>query len=119
MALAVIGMAIVLAAEGLAMLGAQRRILERRAAALLELDQVLERVATTPWDQLNAEMIERLELSSALRSRAKLIAEVSEEMGPPAAKRVSVALQWQSEVGGEETSPMLVAWRYQPREATP
>jgi hypothetical protein len=119
MALALIGMAIALAAEGMAMLGAQRRLLDRRAAALIELDQVLERVATTPWDQLNTEMIEGLELSSALRSRAKLVAEVSEDMGPPAAKRVRVALQWQSETGGEETSPALVAWRYQPQEATP
>lgn len=119
MALAVIGMAIVLAAEGMAMLGAQRRIIERRTAALVELDQVLERVAATPWEQISEAMLEKLELSPPLRERAKLIAEVAEEPGTPAAKRVTVALQWRSRSGSEETSPSLVAWRFRPSEDTP
>jgi hypothetical protein len=121
MALTVLGAAMMLAVEGLSLLAAQRRTSDRRQAALVELDQVLERVAVAPWDELTSENIGAWKLSERFRAPADdacVIAEVADEAGPPAAKRLSVSLHWTAS-GVDETSPPLVFWRYKLPEATP
>jgi hypothetical protein len=118
MALAVISLGIALTAEGLALLGMQRRNLEQHNAAILALDQVLERVAATPWDQLTKEEIEGWDWSDELPPRAELAVSVTEEAGPPAARQVTVALVYPSQDGVAETAP-LVLWRYAPPGGAP
>jgi hypothetical protein len=118
MALAVISLGIALTAEGLALLGMQRRRLEQHNAAILALDQVLERVAAAPWDQLTKDEIEGWDWSDQLPPRATLTATVTEDAGPPAARQVTVALSYPTQAGVEETAP-LVLWRYAPPGGAP
>lgn len=118
MALAVISLGIALTAEGLALLGLQRKRLEQHGAAILTLDHVLERVVTTPWDRVTKEEIEGWDLGEQIPSGAKLAVAVTEEAGPPAARQVKVSLVYPTQAGMEETSP-LVLWRYAPPRGTP
>lgn len=121
MALALVGAALAVAVEGLAAMATQRRIVERQAAALVALDQVLEHVAALPWDEIDADRITRFELPESLLQSmpsARIVALVQPQAGPPSAKRVAVSLHWKT-LTGEEASPELYAWCYQTAEGTP
>ena len=92
---------------------AGRRGIDRRACALVELGNVMERVAARPWSELTDAVLagEQLTpLATRLLPGAKLKIEISAVQHD--AKRIAASLAW-ADGGGQMTEPLrLVTWKY-------
>ena len=106
----------------LSLAAAQRRTSEVRRLALLEVANQAEQIALVPWEELTAEKLAARQPSEALRETvpsAKLAVTISDEPGPPSAKRVLLSIQWTTPAGDVGVKPVeLAIWRHQP-EAQP
>lgn len=93
-----------------------RSATRQRQAAVEEADNLLERLAARPWEELTPEAVGRLGLSPQGRSRlpgGELHVEVDTPPQEPAAKRIRVSVRWRD--GRDKWLPpiRLVAWKYQ------
>jgi Tfp pilus assembly protein PilV len=98
----------------------ERKAVERRERALLEAENVLERIVARPWNELTNESLSKSQLSSTtagfLRSPT-LKASVASFDDAPARKKVLVEIRWLDRSGHSEAPVRLVAWTYRRGEA--
>ena len=94
---------------------AQRRALDQRQAAVIELSNEMERLTALPWAEMTRlkPADERISpWARAILPEAKLKVELATPAGDPAARRITTSLRWQDR-NGEFLSPVtLTAWRY-------
>lgn len=93
---------------------AQRRAAQQRAAALIELGNVMERLAVRPWSELAAAAAaEKLppDLAAALPGATLQVA-VATPAAEPGARQISAVLRWE-DYNGQPVAPLrLTTWRY-------
>src|SRR5689334_20407374 len=96
-ALFIMTTAMVAMVQLLAAVGGQRRTIEQRRAALAEVANEAERVAVQAWDEISPEKFKTWQPSAELTAalpQAICTADVSEENGPPLARRVRLSVNW-------------------------
>lgn len=94
---------------------AQRRASDMRQCALMELDNIMERLTARPWDELTADSLSREKLSSwATRQLpgAELKIAVTTPSDDPNAKRIAASLRWQDRSGRLLAPMILTTWKY-------
>ncbi|MBW3598264.1 MAG: type II secretion system GspH family protein [Planctomycetes bacterium] len=110
----------------LTVVAAQQREGERRAAAMHEAANQMERLAARPWSELTSESAADLQLSEEAAEalpEGMLSVMVNEvESGEDAdaipGRRIEVAVSWRNSAGRQVEPVRLVAWRF-PEEAAP
>lgn len=101
----------------------ERRDIERRAIALQEAANIIERVSAMPFEEITPERLADVQLSPEVRQIlpagvAQLF--VEEEAGEVPSKRVRVEINWTGTAGRPEAPARLVYWAYpRPEGATP
>ena len=94
-------------------LAAQRRGAERRERAILEAANLMERLASRPWDELTPDLGRSLSLSPAaaasLRDGALEVA-IAPGRGEPASKSIAITIRWGDRPGIPSAPVRLVAW---------
>jgi hypothetical protein len=95
----------------------ERRDIERRAIAMEEAANLIERVAAMPYTDITPEALKKIKLSPDVEQilpggSAQL--SVDAEEGEVPAKRVHVAIQWSTPAGTTETPARLTYWVYPP-----
>lgn len=93
-----------------------RRAVERRAVALQEAANIIERIAAMPWDQVTPERLADVELSPQVReilpgAAVELKVEASADAGPPG-KRVGLEITWTNAAGDSDAPVRLSYWAY-------
>ena len=122
LALSVLLSAAVLLAQFVMASSGQRRVTDQRRLAMEELSNRMERALAMKFAEVDSTALNNDQFSSQTIEKlpaAKLTAEVSEEAGPPAGKRIRLALSWQNSAGEEVQPQTLTAWTYRRREGTP
>jgi hypothetical protein len=113
MATLVLGVAMTLTVQILGWVVRERRGADRRAIAVQEAANAMERLAAQPWDQLTPEAARAEPLSSeALRALpgAELNVMVSAEADKPGLKRIGVQLRWRGRASVYEAPVRLTSW---------
>ncbi len=93
----------------------QRRTIDQRQDATLELANAMERIMARPWDQLTPQDLARERPSPAFCSRspgAELKVEVSTPEAGPDAKRITASLHWQDRLGRHVPPVTVTTWKY-------
>jgi hypothetical protein len=93
----------------------QRRAADQEQCAMLELGNVMERVAARRWSQLTTAALSDEKLSPAAGRQlpgAELKLEVSPAAKEPNAKRITATLRWQDPSGRLGAPLRLTTWRY-------
>ena len=93
----------------------QRRTAERRQWATQELANIMERLASEPWENLTAETVQAIHLSKQagdVLPGGELHVELADQPGPPAAKRLQLELRWRNRAGEFDTPVRLTNWVY-------
>ena len=96
-------------------IGLERKAVERRERALLEAENLLERIVTWPWDELSTESMKRYSVHPAtarLLRNPTLKVEVTPFVDGPARKKIVVELRWLDRSGRAEAPVRLAAWFY-------
>ena len=102
---------------------AMRKSVEQRQLAIIEVGNVMERVAARRWAELTPQAAAAERLSPSTRDRlpgAELKVELSEQTWRqvgnlpqlPAAKRITVSLRWQDRAGQYLPPVTVTTWRY-------
>lgn len=94
---------------------AQRQSMQDRRFAIQEVDNVMERLCTRPWEELTPESVRDLPLGDdAARALpgSRLSVDVVQPDEDPNAKRITVMLRWPAGSGRPDHTARLVAWRY-------
>jgi hypothetical protein len=110
MAAVLLGVAMALTVQILGWVVRERRAADRRAIAVQEAANVMERLAARPWVQLTPDTVgtETLTLEAL---RALPGAELSVAVaGDPPLKRIGVQLRWRGRSGGFEAPVRLSSW---------
>ncbi|MBN2475804.1 MAG: hypothetical protein JXB62_14425 [Pirellulales bacterium] len=95
------------------------RALDHRLAAIREAANLMERLATIPWDDLTPQTVQDAQLGEAARDAlpgATVQVDLTTGEDQPAAKRIAVVIGWHERAGQPVAPVRLVAWRY--REIT-
>jgi prepilin-type N-terminal cleavage/methylation domain-containing protein len=126
MTLLEVGVALVILAAAMATLvqlvgvsTRQRRANDQRSAALQEIANEAERLATIPWNDLAPEELTTWQPSAVLTSvlpAAECRVTVTEESGPPHARRLELRVAWKNAVGDQVAPVELTLWRYAPED---
>lgn len=109
-----------LCVQVLSLTALERRHIERRAIALQEAANLVERAAALPFDELTDAKLAELSLSPEvvqILPQAKSTFTVSDEPGDLPAKRVRVEIHWQGRGGREEAPASLTFWAFAPHDA--
>ena len=112
-ATALLGVVFATVAPVFSWLAAERRAADQTQLASLEVANVMERLAQTPWETLSDVSTKNIALSESARKHldeARLTVRVVEETGPPAAKRVNVELTWRNRADQFVAPMRLTAW---------
>jgi hypothetical protein len=105
----------------LATTAAERRAVERRAVALQEAANIVERIAALPWEQLTPERLAAMELSRSVQeSLPGGVAQVSLEPveADPRARQIRVEITWVHRADNSQAPVALSFWAYAPRGGT-
>ena len=92
----------------------QRRGTSERQAALIEAENILERLAARNWDELTQQSVTQLELSDWVKSRLpqpQLVTTIRPVPDGPPAKEIRVHIEWQS-FQNQSVDVDLSAWVY-------
>jgi prepilin-type N-terminal cleavage/methylation domain-containing protein len=117
-----LGTLLVVCLQLLGAVAALWRSTDQRQAALIELQNVLDRVAARPWADLTEKNLAAERVSDSVKkllTDAELKIEVSEPaLLPPLkehrAKRIAVSLRWRDFRSGQFLDPVTIAtWRYE------
>jgi Tfp pilus assembly protein PilV len=93
----------------------ERRAADQRQLAVLELSNVMERVAARPWSELTPAAVAQEKLSPGASGQlpgGELKIEVSTDAKEPAAKHITATLRWQDRSGQLGTPLTLSTWKY-------
>ncbi|MBI3862957.1 MAG: hypothetical protein HY290_13785 [Planctomycetia bacterium] len=99
----------------------QRKVTEQRQAAVLEVDNLMERLTAIDWDELTPERAAEFELSPAIGElfpEPRLGIAVAVDPDDGAAKQVRISLSWQEASGVSAAPVRLSAWVYRRRNST-
>jgi Tfp pilus assembly protein PilE len=97
---------------------AVRKSVDQRQLAVLEVGNVMERVAARRWGELTPQAAAAQRLSDSARDRlpgVELKVEISEPTPAPKAppaKRITVSLRWQDRTGQYLPPIIVTTWRY-------
>lgn len=120
-ALVVLAAAMTALAQLIAANGRQRRTNDQRLAALQEVANEAERLATLPWDELSQDKLTTWQPSQELAAvlpAAQCAVQMSDETGPPRARRITLSVAWTNAVGQGVAPVDLTFWRFA-QEAAP
>jgi Tfp pilus assembly protein PilV len=98
----------------------ERKAVERRERALLEAENLLERIVSYPYDELTTEKVKRFSILTASASFLRgpnLNVTVTPFEDAPVRKKIAVEIRWLDRSGRSEAPVRLVAWAYQRKEA--
>ena len=112
---ALLGTLLVVCLEMFSAAAAQRRAADQRNCAVLELGNVMERVAARPWAELTTSAVARERLSPSAAGQlpaAELKIEVSTPPAEPAAKQITAALRWEDRSRRLVAPLRLTTWKY-------
>jgi type II secretory pathway pseudopilin PulG len=116
-AMGLLAAVMMLAAQVLTAMSAERRLNERRQIALQEAANALERLRGVPLGQLTPARLEQVALSptgAAHLPGGELQAEVIDDTAAPGLKCLVVQIRWRAR-GGELVAPVRLAnWRWEP-----
>jgi hypothetical protein len=113
MATVVLGVAMMLTVRCLGWVVRERRSIDRRAIAVQEAANLMERLTAQSWKDLTPETFGDQTLSEeAIRSLpgAELKVAVADRPGELLLKRIRVQLRWRGRSGGYEAPVRLTAW---------
>jgi Tfp pilus assembly protein PilV len=114
------GVALTVAVQLMAWVGAEQRSAARRRWATQEAQNVLERLTAAPFAALTPGGIASLNLGERAERTlpaGRMDVQVNEQTGPPASKRLTVAIRWKDRAGRDVPPVRLAAWVY-PEEPT-
>jgi hypothetical protein len=117
---ALIAVAMTVTVQVVGYVALERRAVERRERAILEANNLLERLVSRPWDELTPGSAKEARVSSTTSSflrSPKLDVEVTPSDDAPARKKVSVEIRWLDRSGRPESPVRLVSWVYKRGEA--
>ena len=107
----------------LSLTSAGQRATERRAIALQEAANIMERVTAVSWSEISTERLGEVHLApDVIRILPDATLELSVEPSVddgPAGKHISLAIRWKNPAGDPESPVRLDYWAFQSREATP
>jgi hypothetical protein len=110
------GVALVAITQLLGWVGAEQRAAQRRRWACQEAENVVERLTALPPESLTPPQLGELRLGSERVEEAlpsgRLEVDVTDQPGPPAAKRIRVLIRWKDRTGHDVTPVRLTAWTY-------
>ena len=93
----------------------QRRTIEQRRAALIEVANEAEQVALLDWDEISPDEFQTWQPSAELAAalpEATCTAEVTEEISLPAARRIRLSVNWPN-ASGQLREPIAVTiWKF-------
>jgi Tfp pilus assembly protein PilV len=116
---ALIAVAMTVTVQVIGWIALERKAVERRERALLEADNILERVMAMPWNDLSTESVKRTTIlpatSEFLRSPT-LNVNVTAFEDAPVRKKVVVEIRWLDRSGRPEAPVRLAAWAYRREE---
>ena len=107
---------LVVLAQFLGTVSQQRRIAARRLLAVEEAANAMEQAAALAYSELTPEKLQAIRLSQQGRRslpQAKLTVRVTDEPGPPIAKRIAIELSWQNRAGQTGKPVRLTTWKYE------
>lgn len=111
----VLSVAITSLAQLVSLSAQQRRVGEARRLALAELANQAERVAAMSWDETAPDKLTAWEPSADFAAAALspvCKAQVTEEAGPPASRRIRLEVAW-TPPGREPVTPVsLTVWKF-------
>jgi prepilin-type N-terminal cleavage/methylation domain-containing protein len=116
-AAAILGTLLAVSLQLLAATAQQRSVADQRQFAVLEAENMMERLAARPWAELTPQTA--VPLSPAVRARlpsAEVKVEVAPAPNDPLAKRIVVALRWRDQTGQFVQPVRIVTWRWQGRD---
>ena len=116
-ALVILSLAMLGLVQLLAAASGQRRLTEARRTALQEVANQAERIAAMPWDATAPGKFAGWEPSGDLAAAtpsAVCRAEVADEPGPPAARRIRLEIAWPDSAGRTQQPVALTVWKHQP-----
>ena len=119
--LILLGTAMAIIVPTLGWMGVQNRLSLQKQEAVQILHNLMEELATRPYEELTPETAEKIELPEALRSQlpgAKLEVEITEPDTQPPAKRIRMRLVWNQRSGMPLSPIRLTAWVHE-KEAQP
>jgi hypothetical protein len=121
-ALAILLLAVAMTAtvQILGWVATERRAVERRQWALLEVANLMEHLSVQPWEDLTPESVRRSSLSEELRRKLpgpELSLDVDAGGAGPDQKRLALRLRWRNRAGGWEAPVRLTAWITRPRSS--
>ena len=96
---------------------AARRASERRAGALVESGNLVERAAALPWNEVTPERLADFKLSSSVEEilpHAVVKATLEPSTEGPRAKHVQVEITWNNPSGVADAPVRLSYWAYAP-----
>lgn len=115
---ALLGTLLVVCLQLVAATSAQRRAIAQRQLALIEVGNVMERLAARPWSELTPQTSgPKLSPSATKRlPNAELNIEVAPSLAETNAKRIVVSLRWQDRAGQFIQPVRLVTWRWKGKD---
>jgi hypothetical protein len=112
---ALLGTLLIVCLEMFSAVAAQRRAADQRNCALVELGNVMERLAARPWPELTTSALAGQRLSDWATGQlpgAELQTEVSTPPGEPSVKRITVTLRWEDRSRRLVAPLRLTTWKY-------
>ena len=110
-----LGTLLVVCLQLLSAAAAQRHAADQRQCAILELANVMERVAARPWAELTTAAVTQEKLSPSALDQlpgAELKLQIYTDTTDPDANRITATLRWQDR-GGQLVAPIkLTTWRF-------
>jgi hypothetical protein len=114
-AFTLLGTLLIVCLEMFSAAAAQRRAADERTCALVELGNVMERVAARPWPELTTSAVARERLSPWAAGQlpgAELKIEVSTPSAEPGAKQITASLRWEDRSRRLVAPLRLTTWKY-------
>jgi uncharacterized protein (DUF58 family) len=120
---ALVAVLLALCVQLLSVTALERRGVERRAIALEQAANLIERVSAMPFEQITPQRLGEIKLAEeveAILPKAAVTWSVADEPGDVPAKRVRVEIAWTGLGGRAESPARLTYWAYpRPQGATP
>lgn len=114
-AAAILAAALSLALATLGATAKQRQAADLRQRAMELAENVLERATNVPWRELTAERLAQLGADSGSERQlpeGQLNLVLTEQAGPPAAKRIALELSWRPGAAKDRRTLRLATWIY-------